>query len=63
MYLGFLLVLIGWGVALANAGALALVPAFGCYLTRFQIRSEESALLEKFGDAARDYFAAVPRWL
>ena len=63
MYLGFLLVLAGWGVYLSNAGAALLLPAFVAYLTRYQIRPEESALLAKFGSEYAQYMARVRRWL
>jgi len=36
---------------------------FVCYINRFQIAPEESALREKFGDAYAVYCARVRRWL
>ncbi|HEX5042142.1 MAG TPA: isoprenylcysteine carboxylmethyltransferase family protein [Candidatus Polarisedimenticolaceae bacterium] len=63
MYLGFLLLLAAWAVRLGHPIAFALLPAFALYMNRFQIRPEERALAEKFGDDALGYFRSVPRWL
>jgi protein-S-isoprenylcysteine O-methyltransferase Ste14 len=63
MYLGFLLALAGWAVYLSNAGAAVLVPAFVIYITRFQIKPEERALLAKFGSEFAQYMSRVRRWL
>ncbi|MGB5625393.1 MAG: isoprenylcysteine carboxylmethyltransferase family protein [Woeseiaceae bacterium] len=63
MYLGIAFVLLGWAIYLANLAALLLVPAFVAYMTRFQIKPEERALLEKFGSNFADYMAAVRRWI
>jgi len=63
MYLGLALMLLGWAIYLTNLVALLLVPAFIAYMTQFQIRPEERALLAKFGSGFADYMAAVRRWL
>jgi len=63
MYLGFLLALAGWAVYLSNAGAALLLPAFVAYMTRYQIKPEERALLAKFGSEFADYRSRVRRWL
>lgn len=63
MYLGIAFLLLGWAIYLANLAALLLVPAFIAYMTRFQIKPEERALLEKFGSNFADYMAAVRRWI
>jgi protein-S-isoprenylcysteine O-methyltransferase Ste14 len=63
MYLGFLLVLGGWGVYLANAVALLWLPAFVVYMNWFQIRPEERALTERFGDEYLAYCRSVRRWV
>ena len=63
MYLGFLLVLAGWAVYLSNAGAALLLPAFVVYMTRYQIKPEERALLAKFGPEFAQYMSRVRRWL
>ena len=63
MYLGLAFVLAGWAVYLANIAAMALVPVFALYMTRFQIKPEERALMAKFGADFADYMATVRRWL
>ena len=63
MYLGMLLVLAAWSMQLASLSALAGLPLFVWYLTRFQILPEEHALRGKFGDAFDRYAKAVRRWL
>lgn len=63
MYLGFLLVLAGWSLYLANWVAVLLLPVFVVYMNRFQIEPEERALREKFGQSFIEYMSAVRRWL
>ena len=63
MYLGFLLVLVGWAVFLSNALAFVFVAAFIFYMNRFQIEPEEKALAGKFGQEFLDYKSRVRRWL
>ena len=63
MYLGFLLALAGWAVYLSNAGAALLLPAFVAYMTQYQIKPEERALLAKFGSEFAQYMSRVRRWL
>jgi len=63
MYLGFLLVLLGWAVFLSNLFAYALVPVFVIYMHRFQIAPEERSLEKLFGTEFRAYKAKVRRWL
>lgn len=63
MYLGFLLALAGWAVYLSNAGAALLLPVFVTYITQYQIKPEERALLEKFGSEFAQYMSRVRRWL
>jgi protein-S-isoprenylcysteine O-methyltransferase Ste14 len=63
MYLGFLLALAGWAVYLSNAGAAAFLPAFVAYMTQFQIKPEERALLAKFGSEFAQYMSRARRWL
>lgn len=63
MYLGFLLVLAGWGVFLSHAAPFLLLPVFVAYMNRFQIVPEERALSAKFGDEYVGYMRAVRRWL
>ena len=63
MYLGFLLILAGCAVYLANGGAALLLPVFVAYMTRYQIVPEERALLAKFGPEYQEYLTRVGRWL
>lgn len=63
MYLGFLLALAGWSLYLSNIGAVLLLPVFVAYMTRFQIKPEERALLAKFGSEFAQYMSRVRRWI
>ena len=63
MYLGFALALAGWAVYLSNAGAALFLPAFIAYMTQYQIKPEERALLAKFGGEFAQYMSRVRRWL
>ena len=63
MYLGFLLVLLGWALFLSNALALLFLPLFIFYMNRFQIEPEEKALHSLFGQQFVAYASQVRRWL
>lgn len=63
MYLGFLLILLGWALWLSNVLAFVLLPAFVLYMNRFQIRPKERALHSRFGRDYSEYQAKVRRWL
>ena len=63
MYLGMLLALLAWAVALDSLTALLGPIAFVLYMNRFQIAPEERALHEKFGAAYDAYCAGVGRWI
>ena len=63
MYLGFLLMLLGWALFLSNGLALLLLPAFVLYMNRFQIRPEERVLAARFAGDYVAYVARVHRWL
>lgn len=63
MYLGFLLALAGWALYLSNAGAALFLPAFVAYMTQYQIKPEERALVAKFGGEFAQYMSRVRRWL
>lgn len=63
MYLGILLVLLGWGVFLAHALALLGTIAFIPLMNRLQIGPEERFLAARFGPAFTAYQSAVRRWL
>lgn len=63
MYVGFLVMLVAWGVLLENALSLSWLPLFVLYLNRFQIMPEEKALLAKFDDDYDRYLKSVRRWI
>jgi protein-S-isoprenylcysteine O-methyltransferase Ste14 len=63
MYLGDLLLLVAWAVYLSNPLALLIIPVFVGYINRFQIRAEERALLDLFGETYTAYQSRVRRWL
>ena len=63
MYLGFLLLLLGWATFLSNLAPFALLPAFVLYMNYFQIRPEERALDSLFAQEYQAYRARVRRWV
>jgi protein-S-isoprenylcysteine O-methyltransferase Ste14 len=62
MYLGLALVLAAWATYLANPVSVLMLPAFIAYMTRFQIKPEERALLDRFGADFALYASRVRRW-
>jgi len=63
MYLGFLLILLAWGVFLGSLPAFAPIPLFIGYITKYQILFEERVLEQKFADSYRQYKSKVRRWI
>jgi protein-S-isoprenylcysteine O-methyltransferase Ste14 len=63
MYLGMLLILVGWAVALMSPVALGVSALFVPYMDRFQIGPEERVLSALLGQSYRDYLSGVRRWL
>ena len=63
MYLGMALALAGIAAWWASVAGLAVAGAFCGYMTRFQIRPEERALRERFGEEFAAYAARVRRWV
>ena len=63
MYLGFLLILCGWPIFLANLVVFPLLPVFVFYMNRFQIQPEEKALTTRFGQGFVRYTNGVRRWI
>ena len=63
MYLGHAVILLGWALYLHNAAALAAIPAFMLYISRFQIQPEERYLSARFPDEYAAFCSQVSRWL
>ena len=63
MYLGGLIMLLGWAVFLSNALAFVFLPVYVLYINRFQIAPEERALTALFAQAFATYRVRVRRWL
>ena len=63
MYLGMLLVLLGWAIYLGNIVAFLFLPSFAAYMNRFQIIPEEKMLATMFGADFIAYRNSVRRWL
>ena len=63
IYLADALLLLAWGLWLADGVALLLVPGFVAFITRFQVKAEERALQARFGRDYSAYCAKVRRWL
>ena len=63
MYLGLVLILLGWALYLSHFLAFILIPIFMMYMTRFQIQPEERMMTQKFGDKYRAYLNKVRRWI
>lgn len=63
MYLGLLVVLLGWAAFLSSPLALVIAMTFVLYMNLFQIAPEERTLSAMFGDQFTAYAANVRRWL
>lgn len=63
MYLGLLLVLIGWALYLGSTSPWIVPPLFVMVVTVLQIIPEEQALEKLFGEAYHDYRQHVMRWI
>ncbi len=63
MYLGGVIMLLGWAFFLLNALAFLFLPVYVLYIDRFQIAPEERALTSLFGETYVAYQARVRRWL
>ena len=62
MYLGFLLLQLGWATFLSNLVPFAPLPAFVVYMNHFQIGPEEHALGSLFAQEYQACHASVRRW-
>ena len=63
MYLGGLIMLLGWAIFVSNVLVFACLPAYVLYINRFQIAAEERVLASLFGQPYAAYQARVRRWL
>ena len=63
MYLGGLIMLLGWALFLSNALAFLFLPVYFLYINRFQIAPEERILTALFGQKYAAYQVRVRRWL
>ena len=63
MYVGLVLILLGWAFYLSHFLAFVLLPIFILYMTRFQIQPEEQMMARKFGKTYQAYVLRVRRWI
>ncbi|MEM9878581.1 MAG: isoprenylcysteine carboxylmethyltransferase family protein [Pseudomonadota bacterium] len=63
MYLGLVLILLGWALWLGKVAGFIPVAMFIFTITQFQIKPEEDALEAIFRDQYRDYKRRVRRWI
>ncbi len=63
MYLGMAVALLGLSAWFSTVLGYALIPLFCLYITEFQIKPEERALLASFGAEYEAYMAKVRRWV
>jgi len=63
MYLGGLLILIGWAIFLSTPLAFLFLPGYILYINLFQIAPEERVLTTLFGPDFIAYKSRARRWL
>lgn len=63
MYVGLLIVLLGYAIWLGGLTPFLMLPLFIFLITTQQIIPEEETLEKKFGQEYLDYKARVRRWL
>ncbi|WP_372829133.1 isoprenylcysteine carboxylmethyltransferase family protein [Psychrobacter maritimus] len=63
MYLGLVLILLGWAFYLSHFLSFVLLPVFILYMKRFQIQPEEQMMARKFGKTYQAYLNKVRRWI
>ncbi len=63
MYLGMVLVLVGFAIALGSITPFLLIPEFIVVIHLLFIVNEEKQLHDTFGDDYRDYQTRVRRWI
>ena len=62
MYVGFVLILASWCLALGVMQTLWVLPVFALYINELQIKPEEKILVEKFPQEFAAYTENVGRW-
>lgn len=63
MYLGMVLILLGFDLVLGSVAPFLVIPIFMILITRKFIRNEEAMLEARFGDEYREYKRRVRRWV
>lgn len=63
MYFGLLMFLLAWAIYLGSLGGLICLPIFMWLLTNQQIKFEEAALTQRFGEQYEQYMQRVRRWI
>ena len=63
MYLGLILILLAWVIMKGNPLNLLFIITCMAFLTHYQIKPEEEALSERFGDQYQHYKSQVRRWI
>lgn len=63
MYLGLFLILLGWGLHIDSPVNILCIAVFVLIITYWQIKPEEAALREIFGEEYEAYCRRVRRWL
>jgi protein-S-isoprenylcysteine O-methyltransferase Ste14 len=63
MYVAVLAIIIGQAMLFASVGTLLYALGVFALVHGFVLAYEEPTLLDTYGEAYRDYMAAVPRWI
>ncbi len=63
MYLGMMLILLGYAIQSAHVLNIIWVWGFMLYMNSFQIKPEEAAMKRHFGEAYQTYQKKVRRWI
>jgi protein-S-isoprenylcysteine O-methyltransferase Ste14 len=63
MYVGLLLMSLGWAVWLGSLTNIVVIALFVFVITSLQIKPEEKAMRSLFGDDYEDYCRRVRRWI
>jgi len=63
MYVGLLVILIGWAVWLGSLSNILVLILFWVVITELQIKPEEAALRTLFGQDYEKYCRQVARWV